>query len=124
MRALIAVSCLSLLICKPAQSSPYTIMGEGVASCATFGQDYKRAPAFAEDNYFGWAQGYMSGLNALSHAAGGKQHVLNAKTTDEQRRFIRDWCNKHPLADYYKAVLALIYSLPTLDEADEPIQEK
>jgi hypothetical protein len=124
MRALIAVSCLSLLICKPAQSSPFTLMGEGALSCATFGQDYSRAPTVAEDNYFGWAQGYMSGLNALWNRAGGKQRILNAKTTDEQKKFIRDWCNKHPLADYSEAVLQLVYTLPALDEADDRVQKK
>jgi hypothetical protein len=46
-----------------ANASELTIMGFGVDSCAGFGEIYKTAPHDAERLYFGWAQGFMSGIN-------------------------------------------------------------
>jgi hypothetical protein len=37
--------------------------GDGMDSCAVFAQEYAANPDAAENVYFTWAQGFMSGLN-------------------------------------------------------------
>jgi hypothetical protein len=58
----------------------------------------------------------MSALNFLSHGAGGKEYIMNARPLADQKRFIRDWCNQNPLSDYWEAVLNLMYSFPVVGE--------
>jgi len=116
MRLLLFIGLPALLVCSSAQGANYTSMGEGSVSCAVFGEDYRKAPTEVEARYFAWAQGFMSALNFLSHGAGGKESIMNATPLADQKRFVRDWCNKNPLANYYEAVFKLMDSLPIVDE--------
>ena len=75
----------------------------------------ERPAAFAdnppiEDELFGWTQGFMSGMNYKSETL---YFVLNAKSIDEEKRFLRRYCDAHPFGDYLDAVLDLIQTLPT-----------
>jgi hypothetical protein len=85
-------------------------MGIGVATCGEFAQDYRRNPSQAEIDYFNWAQGYMSGANVRGDF--NLEHNLSAWFLDQQREFLRRYCNEHPLANYYSAVIELYGSLP------------
>lgn len=88
-------------------------MGYGVQSCAKFGELYKDNPELTENLYFAWALGFMSALNAAAKTNGTQQlKNLSANSQDDQRYFLRNWCNEHPMADYGTAVVELLKSLP------------
>ena len=39
----------------------------------------------------------------------GEKRDLNSMELGEQERFIRNYCNNHPLEDYENAILSLYY---------------
>jgi hypothetical protein len=45
---------------------------------------------------------------------------LGGKTPNEAKRFLREYCNHHPLANYYDAVLGLLVSLPKVKIPKSP----
>ena len=71
-------------------------MGAGVSTCGRFAEAYRRNPNRAEEFYFSWAQGFMSGLNAAARSANTEQNLLTtlkarnvvATGIDEQMRVI------------------------------------
>jgi hypothetical protein len=44
-----------------------------------------------------WAAGYISGINSLNKDA---FFDLSAVTSDEMKRYLRQYCNEHPFAEY------------------------
>jgi hypothetical protein len=56
--------------------------------------------------------GYISGLNVRSETHSEGIYDLNAKTPDEIKRYLRQYCDVHPLADYVDGVSELLKSLP------------
>jgi hypothetical protein len=95
---------LVLVMTVPARSEN-NVMGYGVNSCATFGQGYKKHQELVEELYYAWARGFMSGMNIAAHGSGLRSKNIAASSEDEQKRFIRDWCNDYPLSGYYDAVV-------------------
>jgi len=95
-----------------AHAEQFSAMGYGLQSCAKYGEAYKQRPDEADTVYFAWALGFMSGLNlgVMSKKAAPKN--LAATTQDEQRRFLRQWCDIHPTANYGDGVVELLRSLP------------
>ena len=91
-------------------------VGIGSDTCGVFAQDYRKDGAAVENIYFTWAQGFMSGMNGMlvNEAKGFRQ--LTAKSTSEQKAFIRSYCSQHPLDDYPTAVVALFRSLPVVSD--------
>jgi hypothetical protein len=53
--------CLSLG--SSAAENDYATMGLGSASCGKFAEIFRLGPSRAEEEFFDWAQGFMSGLN-------------------------------------------------------------
>jgi hypothetical protein len=96
--------------------------GVGSQTCAKFASDYRSSPEFTENLYFTWAQGYLGGLNMGIRIMGVRMTDAKAKekngrdlmglTLDAQMAFLRDYCNQHPLAAYYQAVVQLFSQLP------------
>ena len=86
--------------------------GLGMHSCAEFADAYKAQPAFTEDLYFTWAQGFMSGLNLASIAGKLQFRVLNGVSMESQKTQIRSYCEEHPQGQYASAVIALYNDLP------------
>lgn len=88
--------------------------GLGVHSCAEFASAYKAQPAIAENLYFAWAEGFMSGLN-LSAAANNRPSRRLASINMESAKIqIRDYCDGHPLSQYAGAVVLIYGGLPAL----------
>jgi hypothetical protein len=91
-----------------ASAAEYDIMGIGTQTCGQYADVYRMSPTVADNSYFSWAQGYMSGINLGFIANGGKSKNLNSISPEEQRHTLRQYCDEHPLAQYNKAVLDLL----------------
>lgn len=112
MRKFFLVSSLALATTFPAAASATEVgAGAGMATCAVFAKAYAATPDMTEGIFFTWAQGFMSGMNV--QAPGHPDRILNAKTQDEEKREIREYCDAHPLKTYAAAVISVFISLPT-----------
>jgi hypothetical protein len=85
--------------------------GVGADLCAEFAKAYAENPKGAEDLYWSWAMGMMSGMNLASVANSNVFRDLIADQ-DIMRRAIRIFCTTHPLTTYSGAILDLYVSLP------------
>jgi hypothetical protein len=63
-----------------------------------------------------WAQGYIGGINAAMEDA---YFDLGDRNFDETLRFLRKYCNDHPLANVQDAAMELLKSLPRLKRTDD-----
>jgi hypothetical protein len=93
--------------------------GPGIFSCTEYANIYRGDPKFAENHWFAWAQGFMSGLNFAAIGQTGISMNLNSMSIDQQQRALRAYCNDHPLANYIDAVLDLYNRL----SLNKPIQK-
>jgi hypothetical protein len=86
------------------------MLGLGQNLCAQFSKAYADKPS-AEEDYWGWATGMMSGLNFASVT---NSNVFRDLSGDQDifRRAVRLYCEKHPLTTYSGAVLDLYVSFP------------
>jgi hypothetical protein len=93
-----------ILHASHALAQEYNAMGQGVGTCSVFAQHYKQNPDYWEVVYFAWAQGWMSGFNSGDPV---KNQNLNSIPLEEQRRHLRQYCDQHPLDEYFSAVTSL-----------------
>ena len=89
--------------------------GYGAMTCTQFANAIRAVPA-VEDQFFTWAQGFMSGLNFAS--SDGRQGMRNLTATEvnAQQERIRHYCDEHRFGNYLEAVLDLYNSLPPNSE--------
>lgn len=94
-----------------ANAKEIAVQGIGVSTCTQFANFYKVDAQSAENVFFAWAQGYLSGWNTAQIDA--KQPTLNLALMDtkEQREFLRRYCDQHPLGNYIDAVDHLMFEL-------------
>jgi hypothetical protein len=85
--------------------------GRSRASGTTYADNYHKNPDGTDVVYYSWALGYMSALNSMSPE---RFLDLNAETTDDGKRFLREYCNAHPLANYMDGVVELISRFQSL----------
>jgi hypothetical protein len=82
--------------------------GPGASSCLKFALDYTRNPV-SEEQYFIWAQGYMSAIVMM--APGGMDDNLDLMPAsymkDSQKARIRSICAQDPQRSYGHAVRGL-----------------
>jgi hypothetical protein len=90
----------------------WMMSGVGVVSCGKIAEDYRKDATYTHTFTMNWAQGYMSGANAVAIGSYGKYRDLQAMTVDEQQQSLRDYCDKHPVATFSKAVIDLYNKLP------------
>jgi hypothetical protein len=83
--------------------------GAGSGSCAKYAQAYRSAPDQTDNFYLSWTLGYMSGINSLNKDV---FFDLNANTPEEMMRYLRQYCDAYPLADYEIGVRHLLNTLP------------
>lgn len=92
--------------------------GPGASSCLKFALDYTRVP-LSEEQYFIWAQGYMSAIVMM--APGGMDDDLNLSPAsypkESQMAVLRSVCTQDPFRSYGHAVRVLYRHLggKTLD---------
>lgn len=95
-----------------ASAQTINIVGIGAADCRLFQSDLVNK-ADAENHYFYWAQGYMSGL--LIRAPKGVDEKLQLTPTWypmlRQAEFLREFCQANPRKTYADGVEALYKSL-------------
>lgn len=88
--------------------------GLGVKSCAQFAKEYAVEPTLAENLYFAWAEGFLSGMNAESEAAHLPYKRIEGgdAAANTYRQAIRSYCDAHPLSSYSDAVISVFEALP------------
>jgi hypothetical protein len=91
-----------------AQEEKATIVGAGWVTCAEFAKAYQQNPQSTEDEFFGWAQGYLSGLNDSVFV----RKNLRGWRLEQQKQHIRAFCDKRSLANFRDAVKDLFSNLP------------
>ena len=69
--------------------------GFGDVPCATYAEVYRKYQDEIDSKYFSWAFGFISGINVMQESFFVD---LGAKTEDEMKRYLRQYCNAHPLA--------------------------
>ena len=102
-----------MLITSPTlaqDNRPYSIQGHGAHTCAEFAQEYAK-DIISEVYHFIWAQGFMSAINQMQLMENKPSRNLYSDI-DDQKSFLRHYCNENPLEEYYKAVAKLYISLP------------
>jgi hypothetical protein len=92
--------------------------GVGIHSCAEFAKLYASNPSMAEDIYFTWAQGFMSGLNMASAVYTGSARNFEGTRAEmlAEKIRVRSYCDTHPLAQYLSAIIDLYNSFPAKKE--------
>jgi hypothetical protein len=127
----LALLALCLLICSgplaAQEALPEAPMrGAGASTCAKFA-DYMRHDSSAEDNFYSWAQGFMSGLNQVIFSMDklttgeGRKGLRNlmATTNHQQKAKLRMYCDRYPLRTYMMGVLELYDGLPSMSPRKE-----
>jgi hypothetical protein len=71
-------------------------------SCAAFSNTVEANPG--DETMFLWAFGYMATLNTHLES---RVTWFDGMPANEQRQFIRSYCDEHPSSAYVEAVLAL-----------------
>jgi len=85
--------------------------GAGNSTCAEFNKESAQISS-AEDTYFVWAEGYMTGMNIAEINNSGESRNLFSESESEQEKTVRRICAEHPDEPYYGAVVVLFHSLP------------
>ena len=91
--------------------------GVGIRTCGQFAKDYQNNPANTEIVYNNWALGFMSGMNAVLDATDKPKRDLEAVSFEDKKRFMREFCDSHPLQIYMGGVIELMWSLPVMRQA-------
>jgi hypothetical protein len=85
--------------------------GVGIYLCAEFTR-LREKPEVA-DLFFTWAEGFLTGWNMGVPDDSGLSVELSELSRDEQKQFIRDYCNANPTKRYLEGVTALMSKLRT-----------
>lgn len=86
--------------------------GLGTTMCSDFTQMHRVIDAKGADNrFYSWAQGYMSGLNAVDEKATGIGRDLSSVPVAEQQRYLREFCERYPTTIYLIGVRELWQTL-------------
>ena len=116
-RTLAAVALAGALVTgvAPAKADDAMIvMGPGTMNCMQFSA-LRRQPQpvaqAAENDFFFWAQGIMSGINMGKEAMGQPTKNLSSIDIDDQRQLLREYCNAHPTKTYMDGVIDLLNQL-------------
>jgi hypothetical protein len=88
-----------------------TIRGVGLATCGQFAEMYRARPEDTNNIFLAWAMGFVSGMNNQSP---DQFFDLADKSPDQMSRFLRGYCDKHPLVNFHDAVVVLAKDLPLL----------
>jgi len=102
----IATAFVFIGLAVPSYAAPEA--GPGASSCRKFALNYTRNPP-SEEQYFIWAQGYMSAIVMMD--PGGTDDNLNLSPAsypkESQMAWIRSVCTQDPFRSYGHAVRVL-----------------
>jgi hypothetical protein len=114
MRRIVSTT-VAIAIAITSANAEMATMGAGNETCSEFAKIYQTAKRSGEAYYFAWAQGFFSGANSHAIANKGTIRDLSSMSINQQQQFLRDYCDKHPRADYMAGVLALYMEFKTKD---------
>jgi hypothetical protein len=100
------LTAVSMLCVVTAHAEPFSSMGPGVLPCAKFVELHRANPSI-EDDFFVWAQGFMSGLNDALEDTIGKYRDLKSLPTAQQKQVLRAYCYSNPAAVYRDGINVL-----------------
>jgi hypothetical protein len=109
----VAVAVLVVIVTgeASAQQPEAGMMGAGSSTCADYTQAYRRDPGSANDMYFSWAQGFMSGQN-VAHDNNPMRN-LNALPIKTQLDYLRRFCDQKPTELFAVAAQHLYKAFPS-----------
>jgi len=115
---------LALLIQPTSSKADVGFAGVGAISCGKISQDYQSNPTEIETVMMTWAQGFMSGMNRgpQKGAQNSQYRDMAAMTIEAQQASLRKYCDEHPTAEFWKAVLDLYFKLPLKKYPAAPIK--
>jgi len=102
---------LALLIQPTGSRADFAYAGIGATACGKIAQDYPKNPTGFDKMMLGWAQGFMSGVNMAS-LQNGQYRDMAAMTIEAQEASLRSYCDEHPMAEFWKAVMDLYFKFP------------
>jgi hypothetical protein len=111
-RSLNAAMIIAALTVPANAGQTFIGMGPGTFTCGQFSKWYAQNPSHTDDNFFFWAQGYMSGMNIALASDTKHYRDMAAIATETQQFWIRQYCDAHPLAGYTDAVFDVFKKLP------------
>jgi hypothetical protein len=97
-----------------AQDRQGGMMGAGSAACSEYTQQYASEPDTANNVYYSWAQGYMSGQNIERSSQKKPMRNLAALPIATQLDFLRRYCLQSPTSLFAVAAQNLFNALPTI----------
>jgi hypothetical protein len=101
-----------------AQTRPaLDMMGAGTATCAEFLSDLRQYKG-AEEIYFNWALGFMSGSNSELRLSGKPRRNLNSPEVPQeaQAQIIKRMCEANPNQRYLLIIGGLFGNLPVMKD--------
>ncbi|MCG8354206.1 MAG: hypothetical protein MI920_01420 [Kiloniellales bacterium] len=104
---------LALLLWSGPVLGQSAISGPGANSCAVFLQFQEQDAQARQLLFFAWAQGFMSGMNAIAIKIKGEVIDLQPEGYGQERQltFLRTFCEFHPNRSYAEAVFELLTEL-------------
>lgn len=111
-KAILFMAMAALLGRAEGADTEAAVSGIGAAKCSAFTKAFKESPTLAENLYFSWAQGYMSGMNTALLMVKKPFRDLSAQSADQQKLHIRNYCDKRPDSPFLDAVLNLYGIIP------------
>jgi hypothetical protein len=107
----LAPALLLLCLMGSVEAQPSNVVGMGTGRCQEFNSQYQKNPKVAENLYFTWVQGFMSGANIVLYKAKAPTHHIETAAEDAYRQFLRSYCDKYPLHNFIDGVLELMATL-------------
>jgi len=110
----VTLSAIIISMATISASAETAFWGVGAKTCGVFANYYKINPKLADDLYFSWAQGFLSGINYKSIVVNGDSRDLSSIDIEQQMTHVRKYCDERPLADFIDAVMDLYKDLPEI----------
>jgi len=105
----LAIGAMTMLLFSSAAGEEIALTGVGTSSCSEVVQYYSKAnPAGVELVFFSWAQGFMAGWNVGLADQKDLKIDLSMMNDDDQKKYLREYCDQHPMKKYVDGVVALM----------------
>jgi hypothetical protein len=103
---------LAILIQPTSSKTTSVVSGLGSSTCAEIAETYRLTPRMAENMMMYWAQGFMSGANSVRFVRDGEYVDLSGMTIEAQEASLRNYCDEHPMVEFFQATMDLYGKLP------------
>jgi hypothetical protein len=106
----LGMTAMLLLWFSSAAGEEIAVTGVGMSPCSEVVQYYRTNPnpAGVELVFFSWAEGFMTGWNVASADQKDLKIDLSMMNTDDQKKYMREYCEHHPTKKYIDGIVALM----------------